>query len=109
MSGQTLEGETRWRVYTSKRRFIPTLADASGITAEEIEQRLAEQRGIPIPEAGLPDEEAIERAFGISIEDLYPDKTRRNYKGKRRGSRIVGEDTSIASDGRHDESGADFS
>lgn len=111
MPQQTPEGETRWRMYTSRsRRFTPTLADLAGITAEEIERRLANQRGIPIPEAGLPDEEAIEEVFGFTREDLYLDKTRKPYKGKRDLgdlSRSLQEEYGIQEYGRHDESGAD--
>jgi len=83
MSGQTLEGETRWRMYTSRsRRFIPTLADIAGTTTEDIEKRLAEQQGIPYPDAGLPNEQAIAEMLGFTREDLYPDKTRRLYTGR---------------------------
>ena len=109
MSGQTPEADQGWKNSVSKTSSRRTMAEIAGVSTEQIEAELARQQGIPCPEAGLPDDEAILQTFGFSREDLYPDKTRRIYQGKLHGTRIVGEDTSIANDGRHDESGADVS
>ena len=91
-------------------RNSATLSDITGMTSEEVEKKLATKLGIQCPLAGLPDEKAIRKVFGFTRNDLYPDKTRRLYKGSRRkGKRPRRDDEGWEEFGDHDMSGADSS
>lgn len=102
--------EPWWQQYTDERKE-PTFADISDVEQKEIETQLANQQGLPVPSAGLPDEEAIEDALGFTRDDLSPDETRYPYRGTARPDKhLLEQDRGDVADwnGRHDETGADF-
>lgn len=82
-----------------------SLSVISGWTREKVEHELAKQQGLYCPSAGLPDENAIEKAFGFSRDLIHTDKTRK-YLGKSR-PKPTSEDSSSDSMGQHKEYGAD--
>jgi hypothetical protein len=88
-------------------RFEASVANISGLSRLDVEQRLAEQSGIPCPDAGIPDEKAIEGVFGFSRQDIYRDKTRISYKGVERNTKA--NSLEFGAFGEHDLSGADSS
>ena len=87
-------------------RNMASISEITGLTSDQVEKKLASRLGMTFPSAGLPNHEAIREAFGFSLSDLYPDKSRRPYLGKpRRKGKIENTDWH----GAHDESGADNS